>query len=680
MSLIIAVAGHIDHGKTALVRALTGVDTDRLPEERRRGISIEAGFAHWRRANTGTPPLLSFVDVPGHERYIRNMVAGIQGARAALLVIACDDGVMPQTREHAEILRLLGVNDWVIALTKSDRLDPVQLADRIASVRTWLASETIDAEVMTVSAHTGLGLPELAARLEALAAGAHQIAERVESGAHGTPDTAIRLCVDKSFIAPGAGLVVTGILMAGVLRIGETVVVSPAGHRARVRGLQVAGQAVREARPGSRCAVNLAGTGIDRQSAGRGDWIVSSELHQPISIVDVQMHWSSGLDDARPRAPDRQAPLRSVGADHPIRLPAEVQVHAGTARLNGRLAALSVPEIGARNHGRWARLRLAQPVSAVVGDRWIIRASDGLSTLGMAEVVWPVVAADGLRGTAHAALLQGLNRDSPQSWLASALAELPGGMAPARFAAAWALSTGSASACWPGAGAILVRHSGEDVLLDKTRLTEVRSALIGAVDTWHQQNPQSPGADWSTLLSALNRRDIRRYAGVALSALQAQGELMRHGERIFRPSHVPNPSAEDDAFRQRVLPLLAERRSRSVHELSELLAMPVGEVRRALDRLALQGFAIAITPQRYLAVAQIEALAATALAIAQSGPLRAGDFSRATGIGRNLGIDVLEFFDRIRLTRRLGDRRIVIDDQALRRVLRPDATSVFEAA
>jgi selenocysteine-specific elongation factor len=181
-------------------------------------------------------------------------------------------------------------------------------------------------------------------------------------------------------------------------------------------------------------------------------------------------------------------------------------------------------------------------------------------------------------------------------------------------------------------------------------------------------------------VGTLKRRDRRHYAAVALSALQAAGALIRHGDRIFSPGHVPLPSAADLSFRLRALPMLAERRSRSIHELIELLGMPLVALRLALDRLALQGYAVAITPQRYLAVPQIEALAAAAISIAATGELRAGDFSRATGIGRNLGIDVLEFFDRIRLTRRVGDRRIVIDAQALGRVLRSDTRPTAEVA
>jgi len=298
----------------------------------------------------------------------------------------------------------------------------------------------------------------------------------------------------------------------------------------------------------------------------------------------------------------------------------------------------------------------------------------------MAEVIWPVDATDGLRGPAQASLLQGLDRTHPGAWLSSALARLAGGVTPARFAAAWGLTLEQASAFGQSAGALLVQHAGGSVLLDQNRLDAVRARLRTAVDEWHQQHPESLGMNWTELMGSLDRLDTRRYAGIALASLQAAGALMRHGDRIFRPDHVPAPSAEDEIFRLRVLPLLAERRSRSVHELADMLAMPLGDIRLALDRLALQGYAVAITPQRYLAIAQIEALAAAAVSIADSGGLRAGDFSRATGIGRNLSIDVLEFFDRIRLTRRLGDRRIVIDKQALQRVLRVAPSPVPEVA
>ena len=677
MSLIIAVAGHIDHGKTALVRALTGIETDRLPEERERGISIEAGFAHWRRTRTGDQPQVSFVDVPGHERYIRNMLAGIQGARAALLVIAADDGVMPQTREHAEILGLMGVRNWVVALTKSDLVDAAQLAHRMTSVQTWLAGEKINAEVIPVSAHTGAGIALLTSRIEALALIERRLSEQDTEQA--TEHTA-RLCVDKSFIAPGDGLVVTGLLISGVLRVGDTVRVSPSGQAARVRGLQVAGQAVSEARSGSRCAINLAGSGIDRQSAGRGDWIVSNELHHPVRVVDVKVNGSSAVVGKCAPSPSGDEPVHGGAAHQPTRLPADVRVYAGTARVTARVSAFSAHPQADNPQPGWARLLLSQPVSAVVGDRWIVRSSDGSHTLGMAEVVWPVDATDGLRRSAQAEWLKGVSLASPASWLASALAQLPGGIAPERFAAAWALTHAAANDRSLSAGAVLVRQTRGNMLFDQVRLDGVRDMLLTGVERWQKQNPESLGIEWSALTGTLERRDRRHYAAVALSALQAEGALIRHGDRIFTPDHVPLASAADLAFRLRALPMLAERRSRSIHELTELLGMPLVELRLALDRLALQGYAVAITPQRYLAVPQIEALAATAISIAATGELRAGDFSRATGIGRNLGIDVLEFFDRIRLTRRLGDRRIVIDAQALGRVLRSDTRPTAEVA
>ena len=677
MSLIIAVAGHIDHGKTALVRAITGIETDRLPEERERGISIEAGFAHWRRTRTGDQPQVSFVDVPGHERYIRNMLAGIQGARAALLVIAADDGVMPQTREHAEILGLMGVRNWVVALTKSDLVDAAQLAHRMTSVQTWLAGEKINAEVIPVSAHTGAGIALLTSRIEALALIEQRLSEQDTERA--TEHTA-RLCVDKSFIAPGDGLVVTGLLISGVLRVGDTVRVSPSGQAARVRGLQVAGQAVSEARSGSRCAINLAGSGIDRQSAGRGDWIVSNELHHPVRVVDVKVNGSSAVVGKCAPSPSGDEPVHGGAAHQPTRPPADVRVYAGTARVTARVSAFSAhPQADSPEPG-WVRLLLSQPVSAVVGDRWIVRSSDGSHTLGMAEVVWPVDATDGLRRSAQAEWLKGVSLASPASWLASALAQLPGGIAPERFAAAWALTHAAANDRSLSAGAVLVRQTRGNMLFDQVRLDGVRDMLLTGVERWQKQNPESLGIEWSALTGTLERRDRRHYAAVALSALQAEGALIRHGDRIFTPDHVPLASAADLAFRLRALPMLAERRSRSIHELIELLGMPLVELRLALDRLALQGYAVAITPQRYLAVPQIEALAATAISIAATGELRAGDFSRATGIGRNLGIDVLEFFDRIRLTRRLGDRRIVIDAQALGRVLRSDTRPTAEVA
>jgi selenocysteine-specific elongation factor len=339
--LTLGTAGHIDHGKTALVRALTGTDTDRLPEERARGISIALGYA---RLALPSGRALSLVDVPGHERFVRTMVAGATGIDLYLMTVAADDGVMPQTREHAAVLAALGVGRGIVAVTKADLADPARAADQARELLPEAAA------VVPVSARTGEGLDALRAALDALAA---TVPGR--GGATGV----LRLHVDRAFTIRGAGTVVTGTLWSGVATPGDEVVILPEGRRARVRGVQVHDAPVERAAAGQRVALNLAGVG--REEVGRGDVVAAGEpLPGPTFRLDAALDWVA--PDARP--------------DHGTRL----AVHHGTREVPARLAELG---------GRFAQLRLEQPLVALRGDRFVLRSLAPPDTLGGGMVLDP---------------------------------------------------------------------------------------------------------------------------------------------------------------------------------------------------------------------------------------------------------------------------------------------------
>jgi selenocysteine-specific elongation factor len=328
----LGTAGHIDHGKTALVRALTGVDTDRLPEERERGISIALGYAPLELPSGR----LSVVDVPGHERFVRTMVAGATGIDLYLMTVAADDGVMPQTREHATVLAALGVTTGVVAITKADLADP---ARAIGEARALLPG----AEAVAVSARTGAGVDELRAALDRAAA-----AVPARAGAGG----GLRLHVDRVFTVRGAGTVVTGTLWSGAAARGDEVVVLPAGHRARVRAVEVHDEPVERAEAGRRVALNL--SGLRRDEVARGDVVVAGDAQPAVTYrVDVALSWAT--PDSRPDGGAR------------------VAVHHGT-----REAAARLVELG----GRFFQLRLDEPIVALRGDRLVIRSPAPPDTLG----------------------------------------------------------------------------------------------------------------------------------------------------------------------------------------------------------------------------------------------------------------------------------------------------------
>ena len=348
--MIIGTAGHIDHGKTSLVRALTGVDADRLKEEKARGITIDLGFAYMP-APDGT--VVGFVDVPGHERLIRNMLAGATGIDFALLVVAADDGVMPQTREHLAILDLLGLRRGLVALTKTDLVD----ADGIAAARAGVANALLgtgleDAAIVEVSSATGAGIDDLRARLVVAA----------ETGAAPAADAPFRLAVDRSFTLQGAGTVVTGTVLAGSVAPGDHLVASPSGLAVRVRGLHAQNRAAERGRPGDRCALNLAGDGVARDAIARGAMIVDPWLHAPTARIDAEL---------------RVLP----GEPRPVAQWLPVHLHHGTAEVPARVVLLADRAIAPGERGL-VQLVLDRPIAAAAGDRFVIRDTSAQRTIG----------------------------------------------------------------------------------------------------------------------------------------------------------------------------------------------------------------------------------------------------------------------------------------------------------
>jgi selenocysteine-specific elongation factor len=485
--MILGTAGHIDHGKTALVKALTGVDTDRLPEEQRRGISIALGYAPLALPSGRR---LSVVDVPGHERFVRTMVSGASGIDLFLMVVAADDGVMPQTREHATVLAALGVQPGVVAVTKADVADPALALAEAAELFPGI-------EQVVVSARTGLGLDALRAALDAAAASAPY---RTADG-----DT-WRLHVDRVFSVRGAGTVVTGTLWAGVATRGDGVTILPSGRRARVRGVQVHDEPVESAAAGRRVALNLT---VARDAVSPGDVIASGEpLPAPTFRIDVALEWAT--PSSRP--------------DHGAR----VAVHHGTRSVPARLAELG---------GRFAQLRLERPLVPLAGDRVVIRSLAPPDTLGGGVVLDPVPPRHGPSRDLLARLAR-LERGEPEPVAAptpEAVAAGPAGPAPLgsaalateeRLRAAGHSPPPDAELGTPDDLAALRAHGralrlGRDRHIHPDAFDAVRERVIALHDR-----------DGTITLAAL-RDDLgtsRRYAQALLEALDAARVTLRVGD------------------------------------------------------------------------------------------------------------------------------------------------------
>jgi len=637
--VIIATAGHVDHGKTSLVRALIGNDsgtttnTDRLPEEQRRGMTIDLGFA-FASTDDGAEGW-AFVDVPGHERFVRNMLAGVAAVDAALLVVAADDGPMPQTREHLAILGLLGVPRLVVALSKVDRVDAERQQAALAEVRVLLADGPhAAAPVFALATPTGEGVAALRTHLQALAR-AH--AARPVQG-H------FRLAIDRSFLVAGAGRIVTGTVLSGQVRVGDVVVVSPAGAVARVRGLHAQNHAVEQAQAGQRCAVNLAGVDLKRAEPARGDWLVADAAHAPTAWLDVQLQVLASEAKA----------LGTRGS---------WQLHLGAAAVNARLTPLGADAL-APGSTALARLVLDRPVCAVWGDRFILRDPAANRTVAGGWVVDPFGPVRGRARPARVAQLVALARPDAAQALAACLAASPEGLDLSAFARARNLLPHDLEGLKKQLGLRVFLAQGAVWVVSGARWTACRTRVLAGVDQWHAEQPDSLGPDEAALLSAWGA-DLpppsRALLRAVLADLIDDGALLRDGLRWRRPGHRVALSPDDEERLRQALDVMQAGGLRPpiVGELATALGRPLPELLPWLERLARQGLLVRVAPNRYYPPEAVAGLIAQARALAaerDDGSCDAAAYRDRTGIGRNLTVQVLEFLDRVGVTRFDGVR------------------------
>ncbi|HVC54439.1 MAG TPA: selenocysteine-specific translation elongation factor [Stellaceae bacterium] len=634
--MILATAGHIDHGKTALVRALTGVDADRLPEEKRRGLTIDLGFAYTTLPD-GTE--LGFVDVPGHERFLPNMLAGILSIDRVLLIVAADDGPRPQTHEHLDILELIGVAEVTGVVTKIDRVPPERGAAVASEVVELLAAAGYArSPIYSVSSVTGEGIAALAGHLrDSAQAAAASRAARPASGR-------FRLPIDRVFSLPGFGLVVTGTAAAGAVTIGDRLLLSPRGSEVRVRGIHAHNRPVEAARAGDRVALNLAGSFPESGEPRRGDWVVDPGLHKPVSRIDLAITVS------------RAAPA-------PLRDGLPVHLHLGTEDAVARLALLGARLIEPGRSG-FAQVDLAQTIAALWGDRVVIRDHAARHTLAGGHVLDPGPPRRGRarpeRLAALAALAEPDAGDALERLIAaSGIVEL------AAFAQARNLSLGEIEELAEAAG--VARFGG--VAASTERLTALGDAMAAMLAEWHRAQPDLLGPARAALFARLRGQAPAAVLDAALAALVAAGRVVRDGTVLRLPEHRPRLSREDERLWERAQPLLAadDLRPPRVRELAAALGIEPEPFARFLRRVERFGRVVPVAANRVFLPATIARLADLAADLAAEQPehaFTAALFKDRSGIGRNLTIEVLEYLDRIGLTRRVGDARIVLREPA----------------
>jgi len=627
--VVVGTAGHIDHGKTSLVKALTGIDTDRLPEEKARGITIDLGFAFLEEPDGLT---VEIVDVPGHERFVKNMLAGVGGIDLAMLVIAADEGVMPQTREHLAICSLLHIKTGLIALTKIDLVEPDWLELVKDDVRGAVRETFLeDAPILPVSAKTGEGLAELRAAVRGLAAGVPP---------RGT-DQLPRLPIDRVFTVKGFGTVVTGTLAAGALAVDERVEAYPRGLQAKIRGLQTHGRPVTAARAGQRTAINL--QGLERAAIDRGDVVGLPGTLVSSLLVDGTLEL---LKDA-PRAVKSRTRLR---------------FHVGTSEIMARALLLDRGELEPGASGL-VRFRLESPLIALPGDRFVVRSYSPIVTIGggtLLDIDPPRFKRKTPALVAHLELLQ---TGSPEAILEEHVRHVgTGGIRLAALAGRVPFGPerlrGLLDTLQKERRVLAVDR---DWFIHPDSAARLRALAVQALEAFHRANPLKPGMSREELRGRAGAVDERVFAFL-LTALDAEGAVKTDRDKVRLASHEVRLSPdqqrvldrlEEDFLRADAAPPSAEEAlgraglgGDEEHELFQVLVQ-AGKLVRVKDSLYFHARALETIQTRVVALLQDRK---------EIGP---GDIKDLLGISRKYAIPLLEFFDQRRVTTRVGERRIL---------------------
>lgn len=611
-NIIVGTAGHIDHGKTALVRALTGIDTDRLEEEKRRGISIDLGFAHLEHGGYR----FGFVDVPGHERFVRNMLAGVGGIDVVVLVIAADESVKPQTREHFDICRLLGLRRGLVALTKCDLVEQDWLELVRLEVAEFTAGSFLEnAPVVEASSKTGAGLDVLRDTLARVAAG---VPARPAKGA-------VRLPVDRAFTMRGFGTVATGTLWSGTLRLEDEVELLPAGRRLRVRGLEVHGGPVEEAQAGQRTAVNLAGIAPDEIE--RGMSVATPGLFQPTRIVDCSFRLLPGAGVLKHRAP--------------------VHLHAGTAETVAEARLLDSLQPLAAGESTRLRLLLRDPLLLLPGDRFIVRRISPVVTIGGGEVL-DNQPPGRMRRAAAAERLKLMETEDAGARLSRFAGEGPYGAPLSVLRARTGRTDEDLRAAAPAAGLLVL----DDWLTPAASLEREKQALIGQLAAYHRDNPLDPGLPKAALA----------LPAFFIEALLARArEIVAEGETLRLAMHKLSLKSDEDEALNRMEALFRDA-GLAAPALGDVLAqagLDLNRARAIVQILLRQKRLVRISQDLYYHAEALEKLRA-ALAVRRGQSFGVGEFKDWTGVSRKYAIPLLEFLDREKVTRRAGDKRQVL--------------------
>ena len=629
--MIVGTAGHIDHGKTALLQALTGQAGDRRREERERGMTIDLGYLY--AALEPGAALTGFIDVPGHERFTHNMLAGAQGIDLVLLVVAADDGVMPQTREHLAIVELLGIPRALVAISKCDRVDAARVAEVREQIQALLApGPYADAPITALSSVTGEGVEPLR---ELLLQAQRNVRQRSTEGG-------FRLAIDRTFSVAGAGIVVTGTALSGRVAVGDTLLLGPQGKPVRIRGLHAQNQPADGAFAGQRVALNLSAERLALEQIHRGHWLLADTLYAPTLRLDIDMQ----LLPAEARAFEHFQP---------------VHVHVGTQDVTGRVALLQGASL-APGGRMFAQLLLNTPVQAVKGDRLILRDQSAQRTLGGGRVLDPFAPTRQRRSPERLAQLQALVSSSRlEDVLPALLAHSDSGLDPRLLERQF----NQPRSTWVLPDDVRLIDTRQGPLLFSTpRWEALKTPLLEHLARFHELEPDQMGPD---------RDRLRRFSASALERptflslldeMMASGAIASNGPWLHLPGHQVRLSEADEALWQKLQPLFETAGFDPPWVRN--LGHDEATVRTLLRKMARLGLVHQVVRDLFYPDSVIRRLAVMLVQLADADPvIQVAAFRDAVGLGRKRSIQILEYFDRIGLTRRMGDRRQIRRDNAL---------------
>ena len=631
--MIIATAGHVDHGKTELVKALTGIDTDRLLEEKARGLSVDLGFAyHTLPDNT----ILGFVDVPGHDNFIRNMLAGVAGIDLGLLVVAADDGVMPQTREHLAILRLMEIRQYIVALTK---------IDRVSSGRVYEVADQVD-RLLTAEGHEGVTIyPVCAPENQGIGELMKALKSRVKAAsAAWTAEHHFRMSIDRVFTLKGVGLVVTGMVFSGAVRKGESMTLSTDGSQVRVRGIRAHNTASNGAKAGERCAINIAGRGLNKEVVRRGNWLMHPSLYAPTRRIDVEVKVLAS----------ETGPLKHWTPTH---------LHIGADHLSARVAVLSGGAIPAGGQGL-AQLVVSRDAFAVHGDTFVLRDQSAQRTIAGGRVIDPFSPKRGRARPARIAALNAMQHRNVTDALRALTDGSETGVLLTPFSVAYNLPAPRLDMLIDRLSLRRVGQQSKQRVFCETQWHRLGAKVVGAVKGFHRSKPMSPGASVKDIQLALSPHIETSILEVLLGTLVEEQRLNSRGTRFHLPSHNIRISVRDQQLLDRVAPKLAPRSGTplSLHQAAADLKVDLETLEMTLKTASRLGKMVLIGKNRYAPTHFVAKLGVVAERLAANSADRCfttAEYRKQTTLGRNFVIDVLEYFDQIGFTERNGNTRYI---------------------